>query len=98
MRTGCEQGAQAAYQVSGALSRSVISTGFTYGAAASSAGRSTSMSCPAGVNGLKGGTVGMADQRMSHQSEPVRARLRGRRSGLLCQPDRAPERGGRAWH
>jgi putative ABC transport system ATP-binding protein len=51
----------------------------------SGSGKSTLMSCLAGIDEPDGGTVRVSDQRMSHQSEPVRARLRARRVGLLFQ-------------
>jgi putative ABC transport system ATP-binding protein len=51
----------------------------------SGSGKSTLMSCLAGIDEPDGGTVHIADHRMSHQSEPVRARLRARRIGLLFQ-------------
>jgi putative ABC transport system ATP-binding protein len=51
----------------------------------SGSGKSTLMSCLAGIDEPDGGTVRVTDHRMSHQSEPVRAQLRGRRIGLLFQ-------------
>jgi len=51
----------------------------------SGSGKSTLMSCLAGIDEPDGGTVRITENRMSHQSEPVRARLRARRIGLLFQ-------------
>ena len=51
----------------------------------SGSGKSTLMSCLAGIDEPDGGTVHITGHRMSHQSEPVRARLRARRVGLLFQ-------------
>ncbi len=51
----------------------------------SGSGKSTLMSCLSGIDEPDGGTVHVADARMSHQSEPLRARLRAGRIGLLFQ-------------
>ncbi len=52
---------------------------------ASGSGKSTLLSCLAGTDEPDGGTVRIRDKRLSHQSESVRARMRGRNIGLLFQ-------------
>lgn len=51
----------------------------------SGSGKSTLLSCLAGTDEPDGGTVRIRDKRLSHQSESVRARMRGRNIGLLFQ-------------
>jgi putative ABC transport system ATP-binding protein len=51
----------------------------------SGSGKSTLLACLAGTDEPDGGTVRIRDIRLSHQSEPVRARMRGRHIGLLFQ-------------
>jgi putative ABC transport system ATP-binding protein len=51
----------------------------------SGSGKSTLLACLAGIDEPDGGAVLVAGQRISHQPEPVRARLRARHIGLLFQ-------------
>jgi putative ABC transport system ATP-binding protein len=51
----------------------------------SGSGKSTLLACLAGLDEPDGGTVLVAGQRMSHQPEPVRARMRARRIGIMAQ-------------
>jgi putative ABC transport system ATP-binding protein len=51
----------------------------------SGSGKSTLLSCLAGLDEPDGGTVLVEGRRMSHQPEPVRARIRAQRIGFLAQ-------------
>jgi putative ABC transport system ATP-binding protein len=51
----------------------------------SGSGKSTLLACLAGLDEPDGGTVWLAGQRLSHQPEPVRARMRARQVGILTQ-------------
>jgi putative ABC transport system ATP-binding protein len=51
----------------------------------SGSGKSTLLACLAGVDDPDGGTALVEGRRMSHQPEPVRARIRAHRIGFLAQ-------------
>jgi putative ABC transport system ATP-binding protein len=51
----------------------------------SGSGKSTLFACLAGLDEPDGGSVMIAGQRMSHQPEPVRTRIRAGRIGTLAQ-------------
>jgi putative ABC transport system ATP-binding protein len=51
----------------------------------SGSGKSTLLSCLAGLDEPSGGTVWIDGERLSHQPEPVRARLRANHIGVMSQ-------------
>jgi len=51
----------------------------------SGSGKSTLLRCVTGLDEPSGGTVWLGDSRMSHRAEPVRARLRADRIGVMTQ-------------
>jgi putative ABC transport system ATP-binding protein len=51
----------------------------------SGSGKSTLLACLAGMDDPDGGSVRVAGQRISHRSEPERARIRARHIGMLFQ-------------
>ena len=51
----------------------------------SGSGKSTLLACLAGMDNPDGGSVFIAGQRISHRSEPERARIRARHIGMLFQ-------------
>ncbi|MET7548482.1 ABC transporter ATP-binding protein [Streptomyces sp. NPDC005479] len=51
----------------------------------SGSGKTTLLSCLAGLDEPDGGTVRIADERMSHRGEHLRSRLRARHVGVLFQ-------------
>lgn len=51
----------------------------------SGSGKSTLLACLAGLDEPAGGVVMVAGERLSHRSEPERARIRARRVGVLMQ-------------
>lgn len=53
----------------------------------SGSGKSTLLSCLGGLDEPSGGTVWVAGQRISHQPEAVRSRLRAHHIGILFQAD-----------
>lgn len=67
------------------VSISVMAGEFVAVVGPSGSGKSTLLACLAGLDDPDGGRVLVEGQRMSHQPEPVRARLRARRIGVLSQ-------------
>jgi putative ABC transport system ATP-binding protein len=67
------------------VSVSVFAKEFVAVVGPSGSGKSTLLACLAGLDDPDGGRVLVEGQRMSHQPEPVRARLRARRVGVLSQ-------------
>lgn len=67
------------------VSLSVEAGEFVVIAGPSGSGKSTLLSCLAGLDDPDGGTVRIGGRRLSHQPEPVRARLRARTVGLMLQ-------------
>jgi putative ABC transport system ATP-binding protein len=51
----------------------------------SGSGKSTLLACLAGLDEPDGGTVWVAGERLSHQPEPVRDRMRAQRIGIMSQ-------------
>jgi putative ABC transport system ATP-binding protein len=51
----------------------------------SGSGKSTLLACLTGLDEPSGGTVWVGEERMSHRPEPVRARLRADRIGIVSQ-------------
>jgi putative ABC transport system ATP-binding protein len=67
------------------VSMSVAAGEFVAVAGPSGSGKSTLLGCLAGLDDPDGGSVLVDGERMSHRPEPVRARLRARRIGVLAQ-------------
>ncbi len=67
------------------VSLSVMPGEFVAVVGPSGSGKSTLLACLAGLDDPDGGSVLVEGHRMSHQPEPVRARLRARRIGVLTQ-------------
>ena len=67
------------------VSLSVMPGEFVAVVGPSGSGKSTLLACLAGLDDPDGGSVLVEGRRMSHQPEPVRARLRARRIGVLTQ-------------
>jgi putative ABC transport system ATP-binding protein len=67
------------------VSLSVMPGEFVAVVGPSGSGKSTLLACLAGLDDPDGGSVLVEGVRMSHQPEPVRARLRARRIGVLTQ-------------
>lgn len=65
------------------VSLSVLPGEFVAVVGPSGSGKSTLLACLAGLDDPDGGSVLVEGQRMSHQPEPLRARLRARRIGVL---------------
>jgi putative ABC transport system ATP-binding protein len=67
------------------VSMSVAPGEFVAVAGPSGSGKSTLLGCLAGLDDPDGGSVLVDGERMSHRPEPVRARLRAHRIGVLVQ-------------
>jgi putative ABC transport system ATP-binding protein len=67
------------------VSISVAPGEFVAVAGPSGSGKSTLLGCLAGLDDPDGGSVLVDGERMSHRPEPVRARLRAQRIGVLAQ-------------
>ncbi len=67
------------------VSLSVMPGEFVAVVGPSGSGKSTLLACLAGLDDPDGGSVLVEGLRMSHQPEPVRARLRAHRIGVLSQ-------------
>jgi len=67
------------------VSLSVMPGEFVAVVGPSGSGKSTLLACLAGLDDPDGGSVLVEGHRMSHRPEPVRARLRARRIGVLTQ-------------
>jgi putative ABC transport system ATP-binding protein len=67
------------------VSMSVAPGEFVAVAGPSGSGKSTLLGCLAGLDDPDGGSVLVDGERMSHRPEPVRARLRAQRIGVLAQ-------------
>jgi putative ABC transport system ATP-binding protein len=67
------------------VSVSVFAGEFVAVTGPSGSGKSTLLACLAGLDDPDAGCVLVEGQRMSHQPEPVRARLRARRLGVVSQ-------------
>ncbi|MFX0578922.1 ABC transporter ATP-binding protein [Nocardia nepalensis] len=65
------------------VSLSVMAGEFVVVVGPSGSGKSTLLNCLAGMDDPDGGSVDIGGQRLSHRSEPVRARIRARHIGML---------------
>jgi putative ABC transport system ATP-binding protein len=65
------------------VSLSVMAGEFVVVVGPSGSGKSTLLNCLAGMDDPDGGSVDIGGQRLSHRSEPARARIRARHVGML---------------